>query len=90
MATRQQAVETYQNGQLVGTRTVTYDVSAEQVNDETIRAQALAALTTNRTYIALASPSTAQNTAQIKALTRQVDGIIRLLVVNDTSAITDS
>lgn len=38
-------------------------------------AQAIAA---NSTYIALAAPSTAQNTAQIKALTQQLQAILRL------------
>lgn len=32
----------------------------------------------NATYLALASPSSAQNTAQIKALTRQVNAMLRL------------
>lgn len=36
------------------------------------------AITVNTTYIALGSPSAAQNTAQIKALTRQVQAVLRL------------
>jgi len=36
------------------------------------------ALTANGTYLALASPSAAQNTAQIKLLTRQVNALLRL------------
>lgn len=59
-------------------------------NAVTLLDRARQALTTNATYLALASPSTAQSTAQVKALTRQVDGLIRLLAVNDTSTITDS
>lgn len=47
-------------------------------NQATIISQAQGALTTNATYIALASPTTAQNTAQIKALSQQVDKLIRL------------
>lgn len=54
--------------------------AASSSNETTIRAQALAALTTNRTYTALASPSTAQNTAQIKALSQQHNAIIRMLL----------
>lgn len=81
MPTRSTTVETYDStGKLLGTRTVQYDVSTEQANDETIRQQALDALTTNRTYIARQSPTAAQNTAQIQALTRQVNGLIRLVL----------
>lgn len=47
-------------------------------NESTIKTQAAAALTANATYLALASPTTAQNAAQVKALTRQVNGLIRL------------
>jgi hypothetical protein len=80
MATRQHVVETYKDGKLIGTQTVTFEVSTEQINDETIRQQALDALTANRTYIARQSPTAAQNTAQIQALTRQVNGLIRLVL----------
>lgn len=38
------------------------------------------ALSANRTYLAIASPTAAQNTAQAKALTRQMNGVIRLLL----------
>lgn len=80
MAARNVSVETYQDGQLLGTRTVNYEVSPEQVNDETLRQQALTALAANRTYIGRASPTAAQQTAQIKALTQQNNGLIRLLL----------
>ena len=49
-------------------------------NRATMVTQATTALAGNATYIALASPSAAQNTAQIKALTQQNNKIIRLLV----------
>ena len=55
-------------------------VRAEDTNADTLRSQALDALAANRTYIAIASPSAAQNTAQAKALTRQMNGVIRLLL----------
>lgn len=80
MATRTRTVETYRDGALVESRTESYEVSAEQVNEETIRDRAAQALAANRTYIALASPSAAQNTAQIKALSRQNQSLIRLLL----------
>ena len=54
--------------------------TVEDVNADTIRAQAQTALANNRTYLALGTPTAAQNTAQVKALTRQTQGIIRLLL----------
>ena len=80
MPTRTTTVETYSGGVKVDERTVAYDVSQEQVNDETIRAQAAQALVANRAYVALASPTAAQTAAQVKALTRQNNGLIRLLL----------
>ena len=52
----------------------------ETSNSETLRARARTTLGTNTTYLAIAAPTTAQNTAQIKALTRQVSALIRLEV----------
>lgn len=49
-------------------------------NRATLVSQADGALATNTTYIALASPSTAQNTAQIKALSQQMNKVIRLVI----------
>lgn len=49
-----------------------------RANADTLRSKAQAALAANTAYLALASPSTAQNTAQLKALTRQVQALIRL------------
>lgn len=43
-----------------------------------LQARMVQAIAANTTYIALAAPSTAQNTAQIKALTRQVQAMLRL------------
>lgn len=49
-------------------------------NRTTLTDRAAAALTGNRTYLALASPSAAQQRAQIAALTRQNTALIRLLL----------
>lgn len=49
-----------------------------QANQATLLAKAAAALSTNQTYLALATPTTAQAVAQVAALTRQVDVLIRL------------
>jgi len=49
-------------------------------NRATIQQQATTALDTNRTFLAIASPTNAQTLAQVKALTRQNQGIIRLLL----------
>lgn len=49
-------------------------------NRETLIAQARAALAANRAFLATGTPTVAQNGAQIKALTRQMNAVIRLLV----------
>jgi hypothetical protein len=49
-------------------------------NQQSLYQQAAAALATNRTYVALASPTAAQTAAQVKALSRQNNGLIRLLL----------
>lgn len=73
-----------------GTPTVTWtarpktqaelDADTQNTNRATIQQQAATALDTNRTFLALASPTNAQTLAQVKALTRQNQGIIRLLL----------
>lgn len=49
-----------------------------QANRTTIRTQAADALTANRAFVGLASPTNAQTLAQVKALSRQMNGLIRL------------
>lgn len=61
--------------------------SPEQSNRADLVNKAQQALTANATYLALASPSTAQNTAQIQRLTREASALIRLLTeAFDTTA----
>lgn len=50
------------------------------INLATLRSQAETALESNRTFLALASPSNAQTLAQVKSLTRQMNAVIRLVV----------
>lgn len=52
---------------------------AEQTNRLSIEDLALKALATNKAYIN-STPTAAQTTAEVKALARQVNGIIRLLL----------
>lgn len=56
-------------------------------NRADLEAKAGTALTTNATFLAIANPTTAQVTTQVKALTRQVDALIRLVTnrLDDTS-----
>lgn len=80
-------VTTYDGkGNVVGTSTV--QIPQDEANAQTLRDKAAQALTVNATYLARQSPTAAQTTAQVQALTRQLNAVIRLLVVADTSDIT--
>lgn len=67
--------------------TTTPGPNTPAANQATIVQRAQAALAANATYLALASPNTAQNTAQVQRLTRQCNAIIRLLLnqLDDTT-----
>lgn len=54
--------------------------ATQRTNETTIRDRAEQALAANRTFLALPSPTNAQVVAQVKALTRQNNGIIRLIL----------
>ena len=60
--------------------TITF--SGDSATQQTIRNAAANALSNNAAYLALANPNNAQVVAQVSALTRQVDGLIRLAVGN--------
>lgn len=63
------------------------EILQTDLNRDDLTTKAVQALATNATYLALASPSTVQNTAQIQRLTRECNAIIRLLLnqLDDTS-----
>lgn len=65
-----------------GVRTVRIEPKAGSsvANRETILGRAEQALQANATYLAVASPTAAQNTAQVQRLTKQSNALIRLLV----------
>ncbi len=49
-------------------------------NEQALLEQAAAGLVANKTFLALPAPTNAQTLAQVKALTRQMNGLIRLAV----------
>lgn len=59
---------------------VSAPMPSEGQNEATLRQRAEAALQANRNFLALTSPTNAQTLAQVKALTRQNNGLIRMLL----------
>jgi hypothetical protein len=64
--------------------------STATTNRQTVAQRAQAALNANATFLALATPSAAQTTAQVKTLTKECNALIRLLLglladVSDTA-----
>lgn len=53
--------------------------AAARTNGDTLVQRAQTALTTNTTFLALASPTNAQTLAQVQALTKECSALIRLL-----------
>jgi hypothetical protein len=74
------------NGTLeVGTDIETI-LTPTEANRDAIRDRARSALATNATFLAITSPTNAQNATQIKALTRECSALIRLLLsLTDTT-----
>jgi hypothetical protein len=57
----------------------TLTMTGDSQTQATILSNAAGALAANATYLAVASPTTAQAVAQVKALTQQIDALIRLI-----------
>lgn len=81
MPTEQVNVQEYDaTGALVADRVETITVSTESVNRLSLEDSARTALANNRTFLAVTSPTNAQIAAQVKALSRQNNALIRLLL----------
>lgn len=65
-------------GKKIGTFKRPIDVVGN--NRRSIEEQARGALAVNRTYIARATPTPAQTAAQVQALSRQVNGLLRVML----------
>src|SRR5690242_1024063 len=61
--------------------------NTQTANRVSLESKAASAVASNITYINLASPTTAQTTAQVKALSRQVNALIKLVLnqLDDTT-----
>jgi len=79
--------ETWRNGQLVSFNEIAPTLT--DLNREQIQTKARQAINGNRTFLALASPTNAQTLAQVKALTREANAVIRLLL-NQLDDISDT
>jgi len=55
-------------------------MASRNANEETLQEQAIQALQNNRDFLAIGTPTNAQVLAQVRALTRQNNGIIRQLL----------
>lgn len=70
--------QTFHQGNLISEEAVEVDITAK-ADDTTLRDQARTAFLNNKAFLT-ATPTTAEALQQIKALTRQINGLIRLVV----------
>ena len=66
------------NDNVILSETITVDQSA--VNLDLLQQKAQNAIANNVTFLGLSSPTNAQAVAQVQALTRQVDALIRVVL----------
>lgn len=59
---------------------IEFKAGSQGANRETLETRAQQALTANGTYLALPTPTAAQNTAQLQRVTRECSALIRLLL----------
>ncbi len=69
------------------TERITWKPGTASANADELLGKAGQALDINAAFLALAAPTNAQNAAQIKALTREVSAVLRLLLgrLDDTA-----
>jgi hypothetical protein len=86
MTIRTDRNQVFRDGELIAEEVVEVDITAE-TNGATMRERAETALESNRTFLALASPTQAQTLTEVKALARQMNGLIRLVLgqLDDTA-----
>lgn len=82
MITRTDRNQTFQDGQLVSEEVVEVDVT-EQVVTLDLHTKARNALTSNKAFLQDNTPTNAEVLAQVRALTRQMNGLIRLIIGSD-------
>lgn len=76
--TRTDTNEITRDGVVIGSTSVVVDITAGTVERNTLTTSRQA-FVANRTYLAIAAPTNAQVVAQVRALTRQNQGLIRLV-----------
>lgn len=88
--TRNDRMRTYTRaGVLVEDIPVVTDITADFVVDD-LRTKALAALTANATFLAIGAPTNGQISTQVQRLTRECNGLIRLMLNIIDDAATDT
>lgn len=74
------AIELVNTAEVAGDGTIPPSFIDRQANRAELIAKSEQALSINKTFLALAAPTNAQALAQIQMLTRECDGLIRLLI----------